>query len=170
MSASTPFNPRLGSHATHVLQPGAEPGDEARGHDASHVWVEKNGLDVITHENLQEALADLDQHFGGYVSVPGSPATITQTYSTTATTVPATTATTVTPTSTTPAPAGGTGAADGAWDTSGHRDTAIAAINALQTDVAALATQLAAAVADDLATKEVLNKVIDILQTAGFAN
>ncbi len=29
------------------------------------------------------------------------------------------------------APAGGTGAAEGAWDTAGHRDTAIASINAI---------------------------------------
>jgi hypothetical protein len=44
----------------------------------------------------------------------------------------------------TAAPAGGTGTAAGGWDTSGHRDTAIATINALVTDVTALQTELAA--------------------------
>lgn len=48
-------------------------------------------------------------------------------------------------TATTPAPAGGTGAAAGGWDTAGHRDTAIATINALVTDIAALKAVLIAA-------------------------
>lgn len=38
------------------------------------------------------------------------------------------------------APAGGTGAAAGGWDTAVHRDAAIAAINATVTDVAAIIT------------------------------
>jgi hypothetical protein len=38
------------------------------------------------------------------------------------------------------APAGGVGAAAGAWDTSAHRDAAIATINDTVTDVAALIT------------------------------
>lgn len=40
------------------------------------------------------------------------------------------------------APAGGTGAAAGGWDTAGNRDLAIAAINGLRTDVIELQTQL----------------------------
>ena len=36
------------------------------------------------------------------------------------------------------APAGGTGAAQGAWDTSGHRDSAIATINAIRTALVAV--------------------------------
>ncbi len=36
------------------------------------------------------------------------------------------------------APAGGTGATAGAWDTAGHRDSAITTINQLRADVIAL--------------------------------
>jgi len=47
----------------------------------------------------------------------------------------------------TDAPAGGTGSAAGGWDTSAHRDAAIAAINALVTDVTALRTKVNALLA-----------------------
>lgn len=47
----------------------------------------------------------------------------------------------------TDAPAGGTGAAEGAWDTAAHRDAAIATINALVDDVAALRTKINALLA-----------------------
>jgi hypothetical protein len=47
-------------------------------------------------------------------------------------------------TATVAAPAGGTGAAAGGWDTAGHRDTAIAAINALEADVANLRASIVA--------------------------
>lgn len=40
------------------------------------------------------------------------------------------------------APAGGTGAAAGAWDTSGHRDTAITTINEIKTQLNALIAEL----------------------------
>lgn len=45
------------------------------------------------------------------------------------------------------APAGGTGAAEGAWDTAAHRDAAIASINALVTDVTVLRTKVNALLA-----------------------
>lgn len=41
-------------------------------------------------------------------------------------------------------PAGGTGAAAGAWDTSGNRDTAITTINEMRTQLNALLTALRA--------------------------
>lgn len=44
-------------------------------------------------------------------------------------------------------PAGGTGAAAGGWDTAANRDLAIAAFAALLDDVAAIRTQLNAALA-----------------------
>lgn len=47
-------------------------------------------------------------------------------------------------TATADAPAGGVGAAAGAWDTAGHRDSAIATINALRADVVALQATVAA--------------------------
>jgi len=40
------------------------------------------------------------------------------------------------------APAGGTGAAEGAWDTAANRDAAIATINGLRTDVSELQTKV----------------------------
>lgn len=45
------------------------------------------------------------------------------------------------------APAGGTGAAAGGWDTAGNRDLAITTINAIRTDLAAVRTQLNALLA-----------------------
>jgi hypothetical protein len=54
------------------------------------------------------------------------------------------------------APAGGTGAAAGAWDTSAHRDAAIATINDTVTDVAALITW-----ADNLQTKLTTAGILD---------
>ena len=80
-------------------------------------------------------------------TVPASPVAFTQTYSTTAVTVPAATATN--------APAGGTGATAGAYDTAANRDLLIASNNAL--------------VADVLALRKVVNSLIDILQAAGLA-
>lgn len=53
----------------------------------------------------------------------------------------------------TAAPAGGTGDAAGAYDTAAHRDTAIAAINSLITEVAELTT--------------VVNGLLAKLRTAG---
>jgi len=47
----------------------------------------------------------------------------------------------------TAAPAGGTGAAAGAWDTAEHRDAAIATINALVADTAALRAKINALLA-----------------------
>ncbi|MDR1611872.1 MAG: DUF2190 family protein [Planctomycetota bacterium] len=47
----------------------------------------------------------------------------------------------------TAAPAGGTGATDGAWDTAAHRNEAIATINALVNDVTALRTKVNALLA-----------------------
>jgi hypothetical protein len=47
----------------------------------------------------------------------------------------------------TDAPAGGTGAAAGAWDTAEHRDAAIATINALVADTAALRAKINALLA-----------------------
>ena len=47
----------------------------------------------------------------------------------------------------TDAPAGGTGAAAGAWDTANHRDAAIASIDALVADVTALRTKVNALLA-----------------------
>ena len=44
----------------------------------------------------------------------------------------------------TAAPAGGTGDAAGAWDTSGNRDTAITCINTNRTRIGELATKVAA--------------------------
>lgn len=41
-------------------------------------------------------------------------------------------------------PAGGTGAAAGAWDTSGNRDTAITTMNEIKTQLNALMTELRA--------------------------
>lgn len=51
----------------------------------------------------------------------------------------------------TDAPAGGTGAAAGAWDTANHRDAAIATINALVADVTALRTKVNALLASQRA-------------------
>lgn len=56
----------------------------------------------------------------------------------------------------TDAPAGGTGAAAGAWDTSVHRDAAIATINATVSDVAALIVW-----ADGLQTKLTSAGILD---------
>jgi len=46
------------------------------------------------------------------------------------------------------APAGGTGATAGAYDTAAHRNEAITAINANRTDIAAVRTQLVALLAE----------------------
>lgn len=65
----------------------------------------------------------------------------------------ATVQTAVTAATITAAPAGGTGATGGAYDTAANRDTAIAAINSLITEVAELTT--------------VVNGILTKLKTAG---
>jgi hypothetical protein len=68
-------------------------------------------------------------------------------------------------TATTPAPAGGSGATAGAYDTAQHRDTAIAAINALEADVVALRTTVAALLVDLTATRTTLAALQASLRT-----
>ena len=62
------------------------------------------------------------------------------------------------------APAGGSGATGGAYDTSGNRDTAITAINDSRTRIAELITEIAKF--DTLRTR--LNEVEAILQKFGL--
>jgi hypothetical protein len=58
-------------------------------------------------------------------------------------------------------PAGGTGSADGGWDTAAHRDTAIATVGELKTTVNALVTDVAA-----IRTK--VNTILAALRTVGL--
>ena len=58
-------------------------------------------------------------------------------------------------------PAGGTGAAAGAWDTAANRDTAITTISEIKTSVNAAIVDLA-----DL--KQLVNSVVDDLQALGL--
>lgn len=85
---------------------------------------------------------------------PASQATFTQTYSTASATVPADTYAAVTLTA--------------ATITGGESPTE-AEHNAVVADAVAVNAALAAVAADALATKKVVNKVIDVLQSAGFA-
>src|SRR5829696_1225217 len=85
----------------------------------------------------------------------------TQTYSTASRTVPAATYAAVTDVVTAVAPAGGTGAAAGGWDTASNRNIAIATINECKTLAESLKTQQAALAADVLAVKKVLTAIID---------
>jgi hypothetical protein len=64
------------------------------------------------------------------------------------------------------APAGGTGAAAGGWDTAGHRDTAIATINELRADVIALRATLLATQADLAVVRTTLVALQQSLRTA----
>jgi len=57
--------------------------------------------------------------------------------------------------------AGGTGAAAGGWDTSGHRDTTITTISEMKTTINALLVDLT-----DL--KQLANSIIDDLQARGI--
>jgi hypothetical protein len=66
------------------------------------------------------------------------------------------------------APAGGTGAAAGGWDTAGHRDTAITTINQLRADVIALRATLLATQADVAACRTTLLALQDSLQAAAI--
>jgi O-acetyl-ADP-ribose deacetylase (regulator of RNase III) len=54
------------------------------------------------------------------------------------------------------APAGGTGAAAGGWDTAQHRDDAITSINANRTDIAAVRTALVN-LADELRAQGIIS-------------
>jgi hypothetical protein len=79
------------------------------------------------------------------------------------------------------APAGGVGAAEGGWDTAGHRDTAIATINSLRAEVNELrtivaqlaadrtsaVTQITAAAADLAAERAKLNALLAQLRIGG---
>lgn len=72
-------------------------------------------------------------------------------------------------------PAGGTGSADGGWDTAGHRDTAITTIGEVKTTVNALvteATELKADITTLSATvveiKTQVNALLAELRTAGL--
>ena len=82
------------------------------------------------------------------VTPPSSVTTITQTYSTAATTVAAVTGS--------DPPAGGTGATEGAYDTAANRNLMI--------------TSLTTARADILDIKKNLNAIVDILQAAGLCS
>lgn len=62
------------------------------------------------------------------------------------------------------APAGGTGAAAGAWDTAANRDAAIATINGLRTMNAELQLDHDALLADVTALTAKVNAIIDRLQ------
>lgn len=84
---------------------------------------------------------------GFYGGTPvAKPSAYTQTFATAAKTVPAATQLA--------APAGGTGATAGAYDTAVNRDAAIASINAAKTDIEEL--------------KKVVNALIDDLQAVGL--
>lgn len=94
----------------------------------------------------------------------------TQTNSTAGRTVANATSAAVTQTATVDAPAGGTGAAAGGWDTAGHRDTAIATINALRVDVAAIIADNTLLRADVATLRGLVNSLIDDAQALGFAS
>lgn len=90
----------------------------------------------ISYAKLASALA------GFYGTTPIAKASAyTQTFSTASKTLPAVTSLA--------APAGGTGAAAGGWDTAANRDLAITAINAIRTDHESL-MKVVTALIDDL--------------------
>lgn len=99
-----------------------------------------------------------------------SPSTYTQTYATPARDVPAATVAAVTATVAAEAPAGGTGADEGCWDTAGHRNTAITTINEIKALLESIKTQQAALAADVLALKKVETALVDDLQGWGIVS
>lgn len=103
----------------------------------------------------------------GLVAAPSTNA-YTQTYATAARVVPEATVAPVAETVTAAAPAGGTGAAAGCWDTAAHRDTAITTINEIKALLESIKTQQAALAADVLALKKVETALIDDLQAWGI--
>lgn len=128
------------------------------------------GINIIVGTTTGSQIATgATQKLGFYGATPVvQPAALTQTYATADGTLATPTAAAVSNTATTPAPAGGTGATGGAYDTAGHRDTAIAAINALETDVTALVTQYTALRADVLDLAQFVNSAVDKLQALGL--
>jgi hypothetical protein len=102
----------------------------------------------------------------GVTNPPG----FTQTYATAGRTVPNATTSAVTETIAAVAPAGGTGATAGGWDTAGNRDLAITTINETKAMTLALKTQQAAIAAQVLALKGVATALIDAAQAAALAS
>lgn len=107
----------------------------------------------------------------GFPLVRGSGITIAQVASaSTSRTVPNATVAAVTETVTAVAPAGGTGATAGGYDTAGNRDTAIASINEVRALALEEKTALTALTADVLALKKVITSLVDALQAVGMAS
>ena len=100
------------------------------------------------------------------LAMPASPTAITQTYSTTLTTVPADTSNAITD-STTGAVSTSALAAMSGVDGAGSN---AAPLTATKNNIATLAAELALTKADALATKKLVNQLIDILQAAGLAS
>ena len=66
------------------------------------------------------------------------------------------------------APAGGTGAAAGGWDTAQHRDDAITTINDLRTHAIEMDLDYEALLVDVTAIRTRLNALLAVLRTAGI--
>lgn len=131
-----------------------------------------NGAAAVIHTDLAvdrtfECKAGALIHFNGGTPVVAA-TTYVETYSTPARTIPAATYVDPTATITAVAPAGGTGAAAGGWDTAGHRDTAITTINELKTLAESLKTQIIALGADVLAHKKLIVALVQDLKLCGL--
>jgi len=94
----------------------------------------------------------------------GNTPKFTQTVTTTGLTVAAATSAAVTQTAVADAPAGGTGAAAGGWDTAGHRDSAITTINQMRADIAAIIADNTALRADVATLRGLVNSLINVMR------
>lgn len=108
---------------------------------------------------------------GSFPKIRGSAVTMVQVASPTLSrTVPNATVAAVTETITAVAPAGGTGATAGGYDTAANRDIAIASINEVKTLAEEEKVALNALAADVLALKKALTSIIDAAQAIGLAS
>lgn len=108
---------------------------------------------------------------GSFPKLRGSSVTIVQpTSPTLSRVVPNATVAAVTETVTAVAPAGGTGATAGGYDTAVNRDTAIASINQVKTLAEEEKVTLNALAADVLALKKCLTSIVDAMQAVGLAS
>lgn len=119
---------------------------------------------VLTRNGAQV----LSSALGGAVSVPASPVTFTQTYSTAAATVPAATASAPTATAADVATTAATDTSPFGY-AEAQANAIPVAINALNDDVGALITAVTALIADNLALRKTQNQIIDVLQALGVA-
>ncbi len=138
--------------------------------DAAGDMTFADGLDIIINTSTGTKIGTgTTQKIGFWNATPvARQSAYTQTYSTADKTHAAHTATSIAAAVPAAAPAGGTGTAAGGWDTAANRNAAITTINDLRTHAIEMDLDYEALLVDVTDLKQLVNSIIDDLQTIGL--